>query len=605
VSSSGTASFIRKRRRWLVPALGVLLLVILPTVALMIGFDLRRVSIAEYGHNGLAAAIPWILLAGSLAIGFLSFVVVAEFHRREERAQLLAERMTADLRAAEEGLRCALSRAQDAAKAKDEFLAVMSHELRTPLNGVIGMTNLLLDSELSMQARDFTETARTCATGLLDIIDDILEYSKLEAGQISLETLPFDPRDLVEEVLQIVADRAQSKGLELIGEVDPRLGSRLRGDPSRLRQLLLNLVGNAVKFTERGSVTLTLRVLDDHLDQPQVRLAVSDTGIGISPEHLPTIFEPFTQADGSISRRFGGTGLGLTICRRLAEAMGGRMQVSSTLGQGSEFRTDLRFGRDEPSAISSLPPELTGRLVLVVDDNARARAATAIILSESGCEVVGATTLEEGLEALGGSVPDIAVLDAAATGDDPVAIVNHARSKPLLADLPIVLLTTFAVQTRLDLPRTALASKPVRRRQVRDAAMRVMGSRPGSGTQRIPRRFNGMHVLVADHRLGDLRIISGILNDLGCRVDLADALDEAIAAAKRIQHAAMFIAADLPPHGAAAAAQALRAIGGKPLIITTGGTRQVQPGCDAAVASPPRTAEVSRLLAGIEQGTKA
>jgi two-component system, sensor histidine kinase and response regulator len=602
--SSGSSPIVRLRQRWLLPVLGVVLLIVLPVIALMVGFDLRRVSVDEYGRNNLAQAIPWILLVGSLVIGILSYLVLAEFQRREVRAQRLAERMTADLLAAQTGLRTALSHAQDAAKAKDEFLAVMSHELRTPLNGVIGMTNLLLDSELPPQARDFTETARTCATGLLDIIDDILDYSKLEAGRIVLEDISFDPRDLVEEVLQIVADRAQAKGLELIGEVDPRLGARLRGDPSRLRQLLLNLVGNAVKFTERGSVTLTLRALDDNPDRVRIRFSIEDTGVGIASEHLPRIFQPFTQADGSISRRFGGTGLGLTICKRLAEAMGGLMEVSSVLGKGSVFFTDLVLIRDEPSASSSLPPELCGRLVLVIDDSPKARAASAVILSESGCEVVGASSLEEGLAMLGETLPNLIVLDAAASGDDPVGIVNQVRNQPRLADLPLVLLTTFAAQTRLDLPRTVLSSKPVRRRHLRDAARRVMGSRPGSGTQRIPRRFVNLNVLVADHRLGDLRILSGMLTELGCRVDLAGDVEEVLAAERRQPHAILFLSADLPEHGAAAAAQALKAAGCSAMLIATGETRTLPAGCDALVTSSPRTNDLTRLLAHVDAGPR-
>ncbi|MBN8527577.1 MAG: hypothetical protein J0M02_19770 [Planctomycetes bacterium] len=599
MSSSASARIVRLRRRWLLPALGVLLLLVLPVVALSIGIDLRRISFAEYGPNTLAQAIPWILFGSTLAIGILSYLVVAEFRRREDRARRLAERMTADLRAAQEELRAALAKSQDAARAKDEFLAVMSHELRTPLNGVIGMTSLLLDSELPPQARDFTETARTCATGLLDIIDDILDYSKLEAGRIVLEDLEFDPRDLVEEVLQIVADRAHAKGIELIGEVDPRLGTRLRGDPSRLRQLLLNLVGNAVKFTERGSIALCLRALDDRDRTVRVRFAVSDTGIGIAAEHLPRIFDPFTQADGSISRRFGGTGLGLTICRRLAEAMGGLMEVSSTLGRGSEFSTVLTLRREEPAASSSLPPELSGRLALVVDDNGPARAAAAAICGENGCEVVGAADLDAGLAALGGNLPDLVVLDAAGPGDDPLAIASAFRARPRCADLPLVLLTTFAAQTRLDLPRTALCSKPVRRRHLRDAARRVLGARPGSGTQRIPRRFDGLHVLVADQRLGDLRVLSSLLTDLGCRVDLAGDGDEVVAAVRRSPYAVLFIAGDLPPHGASAIARSLRDAGCSAVLVATGDGHSVPAGCDAAISSTPRSGELVRILAGV------
>ena len=598
---SGTASFLRRRSRGLLPVIGTITGFILPLVAFAIGWNLRLISISEHGPNSLASAIPWILASLTLIIGLLGFVVMRELLRREERARLLAEQMTAELRGAEDGLRAALVAAQDAAKAKDEFLAVMSHELRTPLNGVIGMTELLLDSQLDPQAHDFADTARTCATGLLEVINDILDYSKLEAGRIELETLPFDPRELVEDVLQITADRAQAKGLELCGEVDPRLGARLRGDPSRLRQLLLNLVGNAVKFTEHGSITVSLRALDEDLHRPRLRLAVADTGIGIEPAMIPHLFAPFTQADGSISRRFGGTGLGLAISKRLVEAMGGTIGASATPGQGSIFHADLTLGREEPSATSSFPPELCGRLVLVIDDHPGACAASAAILSECGCDVVGGGSLGDGLAALGDSVPDLVVLDAAASGDDPRVLAGRLRAEPRFAQVPIVLLTTFAAQIRQAVENATTASKPVRRRQLREAAQRLLCSQSGSGssTQRIVRRFPDLAVLVADHRLGNLRVLGGILGDLGCRVDLASDICEALTATRRVQHAAIFLSCDLPTGGAAAAARALRADGCRGLLVATGSSRVLPEGCAAVVPAPPRAAVLARLLGSV------
>ena len=592
----GTASFVRRRRRWLLPAVALVGCLILPAAAFIIGWDLRSISIADHGPNALANAVPWIMGPMTLVIGLLGLVIIRELSRREEQAERIAERKTAELLAAQEELQRALTAAQEAAKAKDEFLAVMSHELRTPLNGVIGMTTLLLDGELDAQSRDFAETARSCATGLLEVINGILDYSKLEAGQVELDDLPFDPRDLIEDALQITADRAQAKGLELVGEVDPRLGERLRGDAPYLRQVLLNLVGNAIKFTERGSVQVRMLALDADAQRPRLRLSVADSGIGIDPAGLARLFEPFTQADGSISRRFGGTGLGLAICKRLVEAMQGTLSASSTPGEGSVFTVELTLTREDPSTSSAMPAELNGRLVLLVDDHAGARAASAAILHECGCEVVGGATLAEAMAAMDGHLPDLAVLDAATPGEDPREILGRLRAEPRLKEVPAVLLTTFAGQIRQPIPGAATCAKPVRRRQLREACRTALGTRKGSGSERIPRTFPGLPVLVLDHRLGNLRVLGTMLREFGCEVDLAGDLVEAMTAGRHARHSAVFLAHDLPPGGATAAARTLRAGGCRALLVATGSPGTVPDGCDAGVGAPPRPGELARLL---------
>jgi len=430
------------------------------------------------------------------------------------------------------------------------------------------------------------------------VINDILDYSKLEAGKIALEEIPFDPRDLVEEVLQIVADRAQAKGLELVGVVESAVGERLRGDPARLRQILLNLASNAVKFTDQGSVVMRATVSNEHLLCPTIRFAVHDTGIGIAPGQLSNLFEPFTQADGSISRRFGGTGLGLAICKRLAEAMGGRVSAASSAGAGSTFFAELPLRREEPSSASALPPELAGRLVLLVEDHPEAANAASLILATCGCQVVHASHLSEGIRALHGKAADLVVLDASAPGDDQAALIASVRSEAGWGSMPVVLLTHLASQSRIDLPHAAIVGKPLRRRHLREALRRALGGAEEPITGRTSRRFTGMPVLIADHRLGNLRVLGGVLSELGCRVDMAGDTDELVAAARRVGHLAVFVACDLPPHGAAAAFTLLRADHPKALYIATGSTCTAGlDGCDAAVASPPRSSEVMRLLA--------